>query len=144
MPGMLIIPRTRRILWARRNRTSGVFSTCTAMFGSGAKTGTVIIRIKTCLTRKDQKKATFAWCVAVRGSTILDAVARPFVTGSSLATVAATAVSVSASTRTDYFGPKMSPLVSWGQAVLRNEIRWVGTCITRFEAYNQGRKWSDD
>ena len=30
--------------------------TCTAMSGSGARTGTAIIRKKTWLTRKDQKK----------------------------------------------------------------------------------------
>ena len=41
------------------------------MFGSGARIGTVIIRKKTWLTRKDQKTVKTVCCVAVPGTTIL-------------------------------------------------------------------------
>ena len=46
---------------------------CMAMFGSGARTGTVIIRKKTWLIHKDQKKvkSVCVCCVAVRGPTFL-------------------------------------------------------------------------
>ena len=81
------------------------FTTCTATSGSGARTGTVITRKKTWLTRKDQKKVNSVCCVAVPGATFLGSAARPAVTGMSLATVTSTSVAASVSAWTDYTLP---------------------------------------
>jgi hypothetical protein len=67
------------------------------MFGSGARTGLVIIHKMTLLILKDQKQAVFVRGVVVRGSSLLDTVARPAVAGVWPATVPTTSVSVFAS-----------------------------------------------
>ena len=76
----------------------GDFTICTAMFGSGARTGTAVIRKKTWLIRKDQNQRLDAvCCVAVRGTTVLASAAQRFVSSTSLAPVPSVSVSVSVS-----------------------------------------------
>src|ERR1019366_3701082 len=81
------------------------FMTCTAMCGSGVRTGTVIIHKMTWLIRKVQKKVKAACCVAVRGSIVPGFAARLIVAGMSLSAVTATTVCVSVSAWTDYAFP---------------------------------------
>jgi hypothetical protein len=71
--------------------------TCTATFGNGARIGTEIIRKKTWLIRKGQKKVLAVCCVAARGTLILGIAALPFVTGMSLASVTTSSVAASVS-----------------------------------------------
>src|SRR5688572_10633902 len=80
----------------------GGFTTCTAMFISGARTGTQNTRKKTWLILKDQKKAYIVCCVAVRGSTFLQIAARPSVAAESRNTIGLTSVFVFVSAWSDF------------------------------------------
>src|SRR5271155_785531 len=79
----------------------GDFTTCTAIFGNGARIGMVIIHKKTWLTRQDQKMVNSVCCVAVPGTIFLCFAARRTVSGLSLLTVTTTSGCVSVSAWTD-------------------------------------------
>src|ERR1035438_5667884 len=84
------------------------FMICTAMSGSGARTGTAITLKMTWLIRKDQAKVKVVCFVVVDGTKILGAAARRIVIGTSPTTVTTTAGCVSVSLSSEYFCQRRS------------------------------------
>ena len=96
----------------------GGFMTCTAMFRSGARTGTEITRKKTLLIPKGLTKENFVYCVAVLGSAIQGIAARPVVLGMSLGTaLSASAVFVSVSSWNKLPGGRTAAMTSCSRPV---------------------------
>src|SRR5687767_11540178 len=93
----------------------GDFTTCTAMFGSGARIAMKNMRELTWLIRKDQESLKIVCCVAVRGVIILCSAARLIEAHTILATVANSAVCVSVSPWIEFpttrFFQKRSPRI---------------------------------
>ena len=80
--GTGIIQTSILIRSARRSRMHGDYTTCTAMYGNGARTGTAIMQAVLQPTRKGRQAEPPAFCAAAVGASVLAAVVQPIASGS--------------------------------------------------------------
>ena len=78
-----------RLMWVASQQTLGVFTTCTAMYGSGAWTGPMGATTRTARhwTQSARRAEATAWCAAARGAAQVPTAALRAVRDSSLRSV---------------------------------------------------------